>query len=104
FASHADYHNLHSFPTRRSSDLEGIQLRSERAGAGGHGVLQRLQDGLPEVLSDACDSDKFDGTERPPLPCLKATKRMRRSVLQVRSEEHTSELQSLAYLVCRLLL
>src|SRR3989441_10815030 len=33
-----------------------------------------------------------------------ATDRSDRSVLVPRSEEHTSELQSLAYLVCRLLL
>src|SRR6266404_6953697 len=32
-------------------------------------------------------------------PCISASRRTR-----VRSEEHTSELQSLAYLVCRLLL
>src|SRR2546425_9263756 len=36
-----------------------------------------------------------------------ATKRMPRNIagfIEIRSEEHTSELQSLAYLVCRLLL
>src|SRR2546425_8039181 len=32
------------------------------------------------------------------------TDKMARSILAIRSEEHTSELQSLAYLVCRLLL
>src|SRR5205823_4010820 len=35
----------------------------------------------------------------PPVPIVPAT-----SVVTIRSEEHTSELQSLAYLVCRLLL
>src|SRR2546425_6455599 len=33
-----------------------------------------------------------------------ATSRLERSGSSIRSEEHTSELQSLAYLVCRLLL
>src|SRR2546425_8965436 len=36
--------------------------------------------------------------------CSIATSRLTGYVLQERSEEHTSELQSLAYLVCRLLL
>src|SRR5687767_15636981 len=36
--------------------------------------------------------------------CSRAARRSRRPALRARSEEHTSELQSLAYLVCRLLL
>src|SRR5205823_14048730 len=39
-------------------------------------------------------------TDSPP----KATANGRRKIVSTRSEEHTSELQSLAYLVCRLLL
>src|SRR5687767_537160 len=35
---------------------------------------------------------------------LISTKRVRKMLAELRSEEHTSELQSLAYLVCRLLL
>src|SRR5437879_10976059 len=85
---------LHSFPTRRSSDLRrrnacghqpeqrlgyGNDLRVRRANVGG-----RLEEDLddPEArIGDALD------------------------VLDiVRSEEHTSELQSPMYLVCRLLL
>src|SRR2546425_11035491 len=38
----------------------------------------------------------------PPKPCYK--RNWRRNWWPCRSEEHTSELQSLAYLVCRLLL
>src|SRR2546425_2461222 len=47
---------------------------------------------------------------RPCLPCstsdwfLETTRSDKRGSLSTRSEEHTSELQSLAYLVCRLLL
>src|SRR5687767_15209175 len=38
------------------------------------------------------------------LPAQTQQQRRRRKTIEVRSEEHTSELQSLAYLVCRLLL
>src|SRR5205823_13190578 len=56
-----------------------------------------LHDALP-ILGRA--SSKLDGT-----PMI-TSQRCARSVLRTnpRSEEHTSELQSLAYLVCRLLL
>src|SRR2546425_9069631 len=39
-----------------------------------------------------------------PSSSRKARGRLRSNTSQLRSEEHTSELQSLAYLVCRLLL
>src|SRR5205823_14969509 len=91
---------LHSFPTRRSSDLRGfvdvddhVALETAAALAGGgddfHVILVRLapSDGAGELAAPhvyAGDNFWFrQGT---------------------RSEEHTSELQSLAYLVCRLLL
>src|SRR2546425_9592732 len=41
---------------------------------------------------------------RPAVPCESAVTRIDSSWSAWRSEEHTSELQSLAYLVCRLLL
>src|SRR5687767_15542220 len=41
---------------------------------------------------------------RPARRATAAAKRERHATLPSRSEEHTSELQSLAYLVCRLLL
>src|SRR2546425_5985975 len=44
----------------------------------------------------------FDPPKRPPIPEVKDKTWPRNSI--DRSEEHTSELQSLAYLVCRLLL
>src|SRR2546425_2583912 len=40
--------------------------------------------------------------DRPEAPC--GEQRIEQKVWDLRSEEHTSELQSLAYLVCRLLL
>src|SRR2546425_8656248 len=46
-------------------------------------------------------------TSRPPVPALQSppgSRGARPRAARMRSEEHTSELQSLAYLVCRLLL
>src|SRR5438046_8270963 len=71
---------LHSFPTRRSSDLvrdldlgqHGAGVRVQRAYVAGHPAVERL-------AGEPVDRE-------------------------LRSEEHTSELQSLTNLVCRLLL
>src|SRR5438093_6791400 len=72
--------DLHSFPTRRSSDLcagEGGEENESRGLASGHRAREALDVG-------------HGGQSRSPSPG--------------RSEEHTSELQSLTNLVCRLLL
>src|SRR5207249_10152727 len=68
---------LHAFPTRRSSDL-----------------TDRI--GLPYVHQE---NDFVDFDREPLIPKLLSTE-----VDEVRSEEHTSELQSRFDLVCRLLL
>src|SRR5687767_15516114 len=52
-------------------------------------------------LHDALPISRSDGTKSSGRPQRKG---IARSVPVPRSEEHTSELQSLAYLVCRLLL
>src|SRR5205823_14606158 len=67
--------NPHSFPTRRSSDLQDRPDAIEAASLKGAIVFQDVS------------FDYGDGKD-----------------VIARSEEHTSELQSLAYLVCRLLL
>src|SRR5205823_13688277 len=86
---------LHSFPTRRSSDLlcgsSGILPRRRR-------IYARL---VTLGLSSLGNLLVVVYMYREPdiirvISAWKANKR--------RSEEHTSELQSLAYLVCRLLL
>src|SRR5205814_10486607 len=75
FYGSADHRDLHSFPTRRSSDLTLVQRDPEQ-----------LADHSQWQLK--CDSiDQVDWL-----------------VERQRSEEHTSELQSLRHLVCRLLL
>src|SRR5947209_17827869 len=70
FLSLGDHIDLHSFPTRRSSDLQRARhLDAARRRGGVAGDRARLRRARDE-----------------------------------RSEEHTSELQSRQYLVCRLLL
>src|SRR5205823_8806555 len=95
--------HLHSFPTRRSSDLEGALLvAARRAGMDPTAIRARW----PRVAEIAFTSErKKMSTLHAQLPESQVG-----AVLslpegeRLRSEEHTSELQSLAYLVCRLLL
>src|SRR5947199_4561492 len=76
FNAYGDPPHLHSFPTRRSSDLPQLRHRG------------------PDVRGRQAGEQLFE--------CV----RVRRLDLDelARSEEHTSELQSLRHLVCRLLL
>src|SRR5205823_14751029 len=74
---------LHSFPTRRSSDL-GRGAALIRDITVDEGILDVLELGAPRRR-------QHRGAPY-------------RRGFRTRSEEHTSELQSLAYLVCRLLL
>src|SRR5687767_15418440 len=89
FAAYAALRDLHSFPTRRSSDLRR-DLRRPRPEGWGPARGRRApppRGGLigVELLTEPFEAE-FVRTGA------------------IRSEEHTSELQSLAYLVCRLLL
>src|SRR5438477_9006685 len=74
---YGDHRDLHSFPTRRSSDLARPVEREDR------------------LLLVAF-------AER--LPLLERLRALLRAPRRLRSEEHTSELQSHVNLVCRLLL
>src|SRR5205823_8912266 len=94
--------DLPSFPTRRSSDLLGLGLDEiekglatlrHLAGRFGRGAGPGL---APRNLLDLTDGPKGSGRA--------AFQGSLDEVVSDRSEEHTSELQSLAYLVCRLLL
>src|SRR5205823_13226465 len=75
---------LRSFPTRRSSDLGAARVLVVRSEAADELRVANIR----EVVDQ--HSERTVGA----IADLAA----------VRSEEHTSELQSLAYLVCRLLL
>src|SRR5207253_9601945 len=93
---------LHSFPTRRSSDLcSWDQSREIR----GPGRAARSRPEFPPVprLSVLRRSPQSSTPSVRPLVLL-AVLPTRRPVTHGRSEEHTSELQSRGHLVCRLLL
>src|SRR5690606_40065209 len=91
---------LHSFPTRRSSDLELLELLR---------ILEEGDDLLDLVLRLV---DAGDVRERHLVlrlaeqlrAALAEAHRLAAARLELRSEEHTSELQSRENLVCRLLL
>src|SRR5262245_62374879 len=91
FSSHGsgDHRDLHSFPTRRSSDLARRMLPEACHDRG------RVESGTEatEYLEDW-----QEGLSAAVLPILEVLGGLGRS------EEHTSELQSLRHLVCRLLL
>src|SRR2546425_7215886 len=70
------------FPTRRSSDLD----EHLRVGRGAEVELRLVRNGRAVAFIELLPAQGH------------------RPARDVRSEEHTSELQSLAYLVCRLLL
>src|SRR5438046_3579004 len=80
----ADHRDLHSFPTRRSSDLAG----SNDAG----------------TLLPSASAGRFANLRAIPTARNRWSYRQTKSPEEIRSEEHTSELQSLTNLVCRLLL
>src|SRR5438034_7913446 len=80
FSCYGDHRDLHSFPTRRSSDLESLVEGGKYAVVGCYGLLCGF-----------CWCCLPHGLFRFAFSC-------------VRSEEHTSELQSHSDLVCRLLL
>src|SRR5205823_14711187 len=90
--------NLHPFPTRRSSDLRTIPTPATRRM--GQSAPGRTQTGRAAQPPPRLDGTPATG-RRAQTRCALAAGRY---VLPRRSEEHTSELQSLAYLVCRLLL
>src|SRR5438045_4921140 len=83
FYCYRDHRDLHSFPTRRSSDLTGSARRAARGRPSSTGSAS-------VATYNAC-----------PLHCRPSTACC---AWVLRSEEHTSELQSLRHLVCRLLL
>src|SRR5205823_15104904 len=93
--------DLHSFPTRRSSDLDGF-VGIER------GVRLRHARNIRLGRSVYLDQGTYLHATPGGIDIGAETMVMHNTELHVfnfrRSEEHTSELQSLAYLVCRLLL
>src|SRR5207249_11803943 len=100
FSSYCDYLDLHSFPTRRSSDLflqvavRGVivfiaTLIMVRLGSKRSLAEKTAFDAVLIVIIGSMLARAINGSE---------------AFLPTRSEEHTSELQSRFDLVCRLLL
>src|SRR5207253_6863908 len=98
FSWHCFHRALHSFPTRRSSDLTsdgaGVKLRRSLGSVRGLYLDPFLM--LDEFSSDDA-ADYIAGFPSHPHRGFE-------TVTYMRSEEHTSELQSRGHLVCRLLL
>src|SRR5207253_10830513 len=91
---------LHSFPTRRSSDLSVRKLP------------ENWEDVLAEWVKGTAFSEILDGRKATDAQRTQAFIQdgvvfrlvWAAEAVRVRSEEHTSELQSRGHLVCRLLL
>src|SRR5205814_7757607 len=81
FYSYRAPRDLHSFPTRRSSDLAGLEHHRRRS------IAEQHRDIAIAPVHERRDQLGADD-----------------KCVPHRSEEHTSELQSLRHLVCRLLL
>src|SRR5947209_11517003 len=91
FSSSRDPRDLHSFPTRRSSDLGP----SDASTPSSHSAHSSSSMSLAYMSSEARIFFAFTNICFSPVD---------RPFSRSRSEEHTSELQSRQYLVCRLLL
>src|SRR5207302_10450142 len=101
FYSYAHPHDLHSFPTRRSSDLIdwdfGLTSRT-REPKRALGIVRKAFEEVPFGYKEAWPKVSV-------VVCTFNGSRTIRECLEgIRSEEHTSELQSRENLVCRLLL
>src|SRR5204862_5647476 len=94
FHSPRPHPHLHSFPTRRSSDLT-------LAGAQRRAIRRRLRRAHPRISWPLRGRDRLEGDRG---YSASFRDRCRSGVPRLRSEEHTSELQSRRDLVCRLLL
>src|SRR5699024_11568161 len=93
------HRDRHSFPTRRSSDLDFLQGES---GSGTYTVLK-----VPHHGSDGAATEAFLEQNNARYALISAGKDNpygHPGEKLLRSEEHTSELQSRFDLVCRLLL
>src|SRR5699024_12626399 len=91
FSSHHDHRDLHSFPTRRSSDL--IKRYIQQNGIRMVNFMYPAGDGRLKTLNFVINNQAYLDAI---LTCGER--------VDGRSEEHTSELQSRFDLVCRLLL
>src|SRR5205823_15034353 len=96
--------DLHSFPTRRSSDLftsmEAVEFTGDCVALST--CIWNTSCWPAEILSAAPSGMVMPGELTPEANSIFQWKTSNSTLLahSARSEEHTSELQSLAYLVC----
>src|SRR3712207_8237956 len=88
FKGSGDHRELHPFPTRRSSDLPLAEIAVRTEGVAPARVAESIRTAIASLDPDL------------PVRRLQPAD----AAIVRRSEEHTSELQSRQYLVCRLLL
>src|SRR5205823_14528465 len=96
--------DLHSFPTRRSSDLSMRHCLARRTSSAGMSLKESPAANCASCLAAVFGTGGFWRFNDETLANERRTQRRSYSSnisTTVRSEEHTSELQSLAYLVCR---
>src|SRR5437762_10758674 len=94
---YADHPELPSFPTRRSSDLAAAKARPVAISPPSAATGGVQPSNARVALSSSCNEETSEANRGP-------IRGSRRAKAKARSEEHTSELQSPMYLVCRLLL
>src|SRR5439155_19622092 len=96
--------HIHSFPTRRSSDLSRGEVMIDRKQVA---QLRLVEFQRPQALSGQGGGLFSALPNDPPKPAQKTEVAGQHlesaNVNPLRSEEHTSELQSRGHLVCRLL-
>src|SRR5690606_41455156 len=96
--------SLHSFPTRRSSDLpHSLSYQATTLAKLPSITLVREASTMDERGSPIKSLDTSGSSATPRMPCMGPAAARRKASLISRSEEHTSELQSRENLVCRLL-
>src|SRR5205823_9285898 len=94
---------------RRNVGQDRSPPQRGRQTVGGKGLVRctgrtRLSDRVVEILQIRRSRRKLDDVAARPRADLPVLAQRPTQPPHIRSEEHTSELQSLAYLVCRLLL
>src|SRR5205814_10689954 len=102
FSASLPHRSLHSFPTRRSSDLLAVTdddgAYAFKDVSPGDYVLEIKANGFSGYASSEIHVRRGQSTMQDVKLSIETVSE------SVRSEEHTSELQSLRHLVCRLLL
>src|SRR5690606_40753738 len=99
-----DHRHLHSFPTRRSSDLQFVLI----VGTASSGITAPLRQKVASrIIGPARSTARAKATVLEATYRVKATRVIvlierqgRGRAVGIRSEEHTSELQSRENLVC----